>query len=99
MSSEDFKKDDRELFTKFIQIKQKLDELEERHDRYRKSIEEYMLKEGLTSIEHTVDGKTYNIKKSLMSRESISKKELPEDIWNKYCKSSSYTTIRVLKKK
>ena len=98
MSSEDFKKDDRELFTKFIQIKQKLDELQERHDRYRKNIEEYMAKEDITSIEHTVDGKNYNVKKSLMSRESISKKELPEDIWNKYCKSSSFTTIRVLKK-
>jgi len=98
MSSDDFKKDDRELFTKFIQIKQKIDELQERHDRYRKNIEEYMLKENLNAVEHAVDGKTYNIKKSLMSRESISKKELPEDIWDRYCKSSSYTTIRVLKK-
>jgi hypothetical protein len=98
MSSEDFKKDDRDIFTKFIQLKQKLDELQERHDKYRQYVEEYMLKENLVLVEHTVDGKSYNIKKSLMSRESIAKKELPEDIWNRYCKSSSFTTIRVLKK-
>ena len=97
--SDDFKKEDRELFTKFIQTKQKLDELQEKHDKYRKYIEEYMLRENLTSVEHSFDGKKYNIKKSLMSRESISKKDLPEDIWDKYCKSSSYTTIRVLNKK
>lgn len=85
--------------TKFIETKLKLDELQKRHDKYRKIIEEYMTQDGLTSLEHAVDSKKYKIKKSLMSRESISKKELPKEIWDKYCKSSSYTTLRITKAK
>lgn len=83
--------------TKFIETKLKLDELQKRHDKYRKIIEEHMINDGLTSLEHTVDNHKYKIKKSLMSRESISKKELPQEIWDKYCKSSTYTTLRINK--
>lgn len=84
-----------EDISKFIEIKIKMDELQKRHDKYRKIIEEHMLKQGLNSLEH----QNYKIKKSLLSRESISKKELPQDIWDKYCKSSSYTTLRITKLK
>ena len=85
--------------TKFIETKIKLDELQKRHDKYRKIVEEYMLQEGFTSLEHILDNQKYKIKKSLMSRESISKKELPQEIWDKYCKSSSFTTLRISKAK
>jgi uncharacterized protein Yka (UPF0111/DUF47 family) len=85
--------------TKFIELKIKLDELQDRYDRYRKLVEEHMIKENITSIEHVVDNQKYKIKKSLLSRESISKKDLPSDIWEKYCKSSSYSTLRVTKTK
>ncbi len=83
--------------TKFIETKIKLDELQKRHDKYRKIVEEHMLQDGLTSLDHTIDNQKYQIKKSLMSRESISKKELPQEIWDRYCKSSSYTTLRISK--
>ena len=84
---------------KFIETKMKMDELQKRHDKYRKIVEEHMLQQGLTSIEKQINGQNYKIKKSLLSRESISKKELPQDIWDKYCKSSSYTTLRITKLK
>jgi uncharacterized protein Yka (UPF0111/DUF47 family) len=83
--------------TKFIELKIKLDELQDRYEKYRKIIEDHMIKENITSIEHSIDNQKYKIKKSLLSRESISKKELPKDIWDKYCKSSSYTTLRITK--
>lgn len=83
--------------SKFIETKLKLDELQKRHDKYRKIIEEHMIKEGLNMINHKIDNQNYKIKKSLMSRESISKKELPQEIWDKYCKSSSYSTLRISK--
>lgn len=88
-----------EDISKFIETKLKMDELQKRHDKYRKLVEEHMLQQGLTSIEKLVNGQNYKIKKSLLSRESISKKELPQDIWDKYCKSSSYTTLRITKLK
>lgn len=85
--------------TKFIELKIKLDELQERYEKYRKIVEEHMIRENITSIEHSVDNQQYKIKKSLLSRESISKKELPKEIWDKYCKSSSYSTLRITKTK
>jgi hypothetical protein len=83
--------------SKFIETKLKLDELQKRHDKYRKIIEEHMIQEGLNTIHHKIENQSYKIKKSLMSRESISKKELPQEIWDKYCKSSSYSTLRISK--
>jgi len=85
--------------SKFIEIKIKLDELQDRYEKYRKIVEEHMKEQEITSIEHTLDDKKYKIKKSFLSRESISKKELPKEIWDKYCKSSSYSTLRVTKMK
>jgi uncharacterized protein Yka (UPF0111/DUF47 family) len=85
--------------TKFIELKLKLDELQDRYEKYRKIVEEHMIRENLTSIEQSIDNQQYKIKKSLLSRESISKKELPKEIWDKYCKSSSYTTLRITKTK
>jgi hypothetical protein len=89
--------DKEDNISKFIEIKLKLDELQKRHDKYRKIVEEHMIQQGLTSIEHTFNNQNYKIKKSILSRESISKKELPQDIWEKYCKSSSYSTLRISK--
>lgn len=86
-----------EDISKFIEIKIKIDELQKRYDKYRKIIEDTMIQQGISSIEESFNGQNYKIKKSLMSRESISKKELPKDIWDKYCKSSSYTTLRITK--
>lgn len=86
-------------FTKFIEIKIKLDELQKRYEKYRTVVEEHMKQDGINYIEHTVDNQKYKIQKSLMSRESISKKELPKEIWERYCKSSSYNTLRVSKMK
>lgn len=37
-----------EDISKFIEIKLKMDELQKRHDKYRKIVEEHMLQEGLT---------------------------------------------------
>lgn len=90
-----------DILTKFIETKSKIDELEKKHEKYRKMIEEYMMKEDLEKIEHynQVDGQKYKLKKMMMSRETISKKELPKDIWDKYCKSSTYSMIRLTKSK
>ncbi len=98
MSRDNDSKDEKSI-SKFIEIKHKLDELQERYDRYRKNVEDYMLDQNITTIEHTLDNQKYRIKKSLLSRETISRKELPPEIWDKYCKSSSYTTLRLTKLK
>lgn len=49
-------------------------------------------------IEHSVDTiktEDYIVSKKESSRESISKVDLPEDIWRKYCKTTSYSTYSI----
>lgn len=83
--------------TKFIEIKTKLTELEKRYEKYRKIVENHMNDNELSKITHTIGDDTYSIKKTSMSRQSVCKKDLPADIWNKYCKTSMYNVINVNK--
>ncbi len=40
----------------------------------------------------------YLVKSSSLNRETISKNELPPEIWQKYCKKNSYCTYRLVSK-
>lgn len=84
---------------KFIETKNKLEDLQKRHERYRKIIEEHMISEGIVELTQKIDSDSYQIKKTLMTRETISKKELPKEVWDRYSKACSYSTIRVKKLK
>ena len=85
--------------SKFIETKNKLEDLQKRHERYRKIIEEHMISEGVVELTQKVDSDSYQIKKTLMTRETISKKELPKEVWDRYSKASSFSIIRVKKLK
>lgn len=88
-----------EYLTKFIETKNKLAELEKRHEKYRKLVEEHMNSNEISNISHNIDDISYTIKKSLSSRQTISKKDVPQDVWNRYCKTSSFSVISVSKTK
>lgn len=87
-----------EMIAKFIEAKQKIAEWEKRHEKYKTQIEEYMRDRDLTTIDHTNDDISYQIKKLIMNRETLCKKDVPVDIWERYSKSTRYTMIRVDKK-
>lgn len=40
----------------------------------------------------------YTVGRVNRSRETVSKKDLPPDIWNKYCKRSEYSYLALKKK-
>lgn len=84
----------RETIEKFLEIKKQLSELEKRHEKYRKWIESYMEKEQMMEIEHD----TVTIKLTKQQRESVSKKDLPAEVWSKYAKRTSFNVIKVSKK-
>ena len=88
-----------ETISKFIETKNKLEDLQKRHERYRKIIEDYMINEGVVELSHELSNDSYQIKKTLTTRESISKKELPKEVWDRYSKTSSYSIIRIKKLK
>lgn len=87
-----------DVIAKFIEAKQKIAEWEKRHEKYKTQIEEYMRDRDLTTIDHTNDDTSYQIKKIIMNRETLCKKDVPADIWERYSKSTRYTMIRVDKK-
>lgn len=84
----------RETVEKFLEIKKQLSELEKRHEKYRKWIESYMEKEQMMEIEHD----NITIKLTKQQRESVSKKDLPPEVWSKYAKRTSFNVIKVSKK-
>jgi hypothetical protein len=89
--------DFRDFLSKYIETKNKLKELEKKNEKYNKIIQEYMTKESLNSLVHEYDNQKYKFKKSIISRDTISKKDLPIDVWDKYSKSSSYVMLSLTK--
>jgi hypothetical protein len=88
-----------ETLQKFIDIKEKISELEKKHNKYKELIEAHLLSKGVNKLEQKVNDDLYIVKKTMASRESISKKDLPEEIWSKYCSTSRYSVLTVKKSK
>ena len=86
-----------EIIDKFIDIKDKISELEKKHEKYRKLISEYMFEQNTSSISHISkkDNKPYTVKKTLSARQTVSKDDLPKEIWEKYAKTSTFHIIRI----
>jgi hypothetical protein len=91
--------DFKDFLSKYIETKNKLKELEKKTEKYNKMIQEYMTKENMNYLIHEHDNQKYKFKKSIVSRDTISKKDLPLDIWDKYSKSSSYVMLHLSKMK
>lgn len=87
-----------EMVTKFIETKEKLSELEKKHEKYRSYIQKEMEKMEKDEIVHSIGNTPYTIKKSLMKRESLSKKDVPKHVWEECHKTVMYTVIRVSSK-
>jgi len=93
------KKEIHEIIDKFMDIKEKMTEIEKKHEKYRKIISDYMLEYNLSTISHKKDDIKYNIKKFLSARQTVSKEDLPKEIWEKYAKTSTFHTIRIDKER
>jgi SMC interacting uncharacterized protein involved in chromosome segregation len=89
---------DSEIISKFIDVKQKISELEKKHEKYKSSIDKYMTENSISKIEHNIGDNSYTINKKSSSRETIAKKDLPADIWTKYCSLTRFNVITVAKK-
>ena len=75
--------------------KAQIQELEKKNDLYRSYAEKLMNKNGTDDIE----GSTYRVTRSNVVRESVNKKDLPSDVWNRYCKKSSFFSYYIKEKK
>ena len=86
-----------ETIEKYIEVKERISDLEKKQQKYKELIEEYLLSKGASSLDQRVKDDLYNIKKTMCTKETISKKDLPVDIWEKYCSTSRYSMLTVKK--
>jgi hypothetical protein len=69
------------------EAKMKISDLERKCERYKRLADGIMNKRGVDVIKSG----DLTVKRKEISRTSISKPEVPKEIWNKYCKQVSYT--------
>ena len=86
-----------ELFENWFEIKQQITLLEKKCDKYKKYSEKLLNKLDKNSISSS----DYNLKRVNMTRKTLSKKDVPLDIWNKYSKETHVTSyyLHPLKRK
>ena len=82
-----------ETLEKFYETKQRIKELEEKAEKYKKILENELI------IENKIKGDKYTFKRKESKNERINKKDCPEDIWKKYSKSSTYFSYEITKNK
>lgn len=84
----------RQIIENWYTYKRQADELEKKIDRCKEIIKEYMNENDANIIVSD----NHVVKRSKHTREHINKKDLPQDIWNKYNKSSEYWLYKVTEK-
>jgi hypothetical protein len=85
------------LLSNWFEAKQRIIELEKKCDKYKSIADKVLNMRG----EDSIKSKTFKLTKSDIERQSISKKDVPKDIWKTYAKLSSFSTYRLsqIKKK
>lgn len=83
-----------DLLERWDNAKKNLATTEARIEKYKKLAKRIMVKNGTNIIESG----SYSLNKQAISRNSIAKIDVPEEIWNRYSKSSSYEAFYLKKK-
>ena len=83
-----------DLLENWYETKLQIANLEKKCDKYKKYSEKIL--DELGKNKH--DTKNFSIKRTNMSRSTISKKDVPSDIWNKYSNISTYTAYYIVPK-
>jgi hypothetical protein len=83
------------LLQKWSETKAEIIELEKKIDKYKRLASKIMDKNG----DNTINSLEYKLIRKEMSRTTISKKDVPKEIWNKYSRNSIYTAYYLTEKK
>lgn len=88
------------VVTKWLECRQKLDEYTRKTERYRNLVEQHMVDSGINRMAGwSSDGKAYKISLSTRSRESLSKKDVPPEVWEQYAKASRFRVLLATEEK
>lgn len=83
-----------ELLNDWNKIKEHISILEKNMDKCKKIAEKIMDENNTDKIE----SKLFSLERKELNRTSISKKDLPEEIWNRFSKESFYNVFYLTKK-
>lgn len=81
----------KEKVSEWYKMKEQAAFFDKKADKLRNDIMSYMKDINIDSIVTT----DYIVKKKELSRESVTKKDLPEDVWKQYCKRLNYETLTI----
>ena len=81
------------LLEKWYTTKQQIQKLESNLEKYKKAADRLMNKKDTNQLVSS----EYSLKRRENSRLSISRNDVPTDIWNKYSKRSNYKSFYILK--
>ena len=84
-----------EIITEYQNTSVKIREFERYRDTLNKKIQEYMVKKGRSSVNNA----DYQIRLISQSRETVNKRSLPPDLWEKYKTEIKYNRLSVTKVK
>lgn len=79
------------LLSKWHELKLKIKELEKQESEIRTKVETFMNTKQLD----TFRSHNFRVTKRVMSRETLSKKSCPPEVWSKYSQKHQYTVIRL----
>lgn len=83
------------LSEEWYQLNQKIKDLTEKRDYIKDKLEEVMVKND----KEVIEGKEYLITLKECKRRTVSIKNLPQEVADKYSKTTRYTTLSIKKKK
>ena len=89
------KNDIDDLLDTWYKTKIQIASLEKKCEKYKKYCEKIMN----NNEENSITSSDYVLKRTQTTRSTVSKKDLPKDIWNKYSKESSFPIYYLKQKK
>ena len=89
------KKDIDTLLEKWHETKQEISELEAKCEKYKKCCERIMNKQNTNSL----STKYFTLKRREITRNSLSRKNVPSDVWNRYAREHTYPVYYLTEKK
>lgn len=81
--------DTEDLLDNWYKTKQEISILEKKCEKYKKVAEKLMSQTQKNTLKST----SYSLKKIDISKHTISKNDVPDEIWNKYSKRTSYSSF------
>jgi len=92
--SEDSVSKIKEAVEEWYKAKEKVAFYEKQSEKFKQQVIEYMKNKEVETIVTT----NYIVSKKSMSRDSLSKKDVPDDLWKKYAKNISYDAYYIKEK-